>query len=345
MNTGQKTLEWLYREQLKVDDDWAVHTPRGFTWWADRHAQTIEVVREEKGPDGAFGYLISVRTDLLRGVRADEQTLKVVGGLLMPFASMAGPVIDANRQTLSLCSLVRVYESIASWMNPLISVAATLQIGEARILAPALAEATKAEEAISGHPQNGKRPQPDEMAELISEVFAPMGQQRSRWQPAEFESAVERCMRRPPAVMATAGRSAFTVEFPFGDQTSLCRATADEPHPRYGNGLLLLQSFPFAAKSEVEGIQVALSMNEAELTQRPFGYGFGSYVYQDGMLHFTTFFPNALYRPGLLPNIYFSCAGRARELSVRLAGRDWTADSFAPRRSALGRLIDLLRGG
>ena len=104
---------------------------------------------------------------------------------------------------------------------------------------------------------------------------------------------------------------------------------SDQPHPSLGNGLLLLQSFPVTGKSDVEGSRIALSMNRVELTERPFGYGFGSYTYRPDTLHFTCFFPNALYRPGLLPNIYFSCAGRAREMSVRLAGSDWTETSFA----------------
>ena len=118
---------------------------------------------------------------------------------------------------------------------------------------------------------------------------------------------------------------------------------ADQPHPRYGNGLFLLQSFPVKATSDTDGVKLALSMNKIELTERPAGYGFGSYAYKDSALHFTSFLPNALYRPGMLPNIYFSCAQRAREMSVRLVGSDWTSESFTQRHSALGRMMDRLR--
>ena len=51
-DVGQQTIDWLYGEQLQVDDEWAVRGPTGFTWWAYSNAQTIEIVGEEVGPDG-----------------------------------------------------------------------------------------------------------------------------------------------------------------------------------------------------------------------------------------------------------------------------------------------------
>ena len=55
MNTGMKTIEWLFNEQLKVDDKWSVRTPNGFRWWADKNEQTVEVIGQETGPDGDIG--------------------------------------------------------------------------------------------------------------------------------------------------------------------------------------------------------------------------------------------------------------------------------------------------
>jgi hypothetical protein len=151
-------------------------------------------------------------------------------------------------------------------------------------------------------------------------------------------------MNRPPALLGTDGGRGFTVEFPFGkDDSSLCTASAEEPHLHYGNGLKVVQSFAAHGKSPSEGAKLALSLNQAELTQRPFGYGFGSYIFRDGKIQFVSFYPNALYRPGLLPNMFYACAGRAREVSIRLSGSDWQPASFTPKRSAVGRLMDLFR--
>lgn len=45
MNAGERTVEWLFREQLQVDPKWSVRTPNGFRWWADKNAQTVEILR------------------------------------------------------------------------------------------------------------------------------------------------------------------------------------------------------------------------------------------------------------------------------------------------------------
>jgi hypothetical protein len=58
------------------------------------------------------GYFVSVRTELLRSLHLGDTQLKALNALLMAFASMAGPVFDQEAKTLSLCSLVRVYEDI-----------------------------------------------------------------------------------------------------------------------------------------------------------------------------------------------------------------------------------------
>jgi hypothetical protein len=343
MDVGQQTVEWLFSAQLKVDAEWSIKVPGGFRWWAYQHAQTVRVAGHEVGPDGDPGYLISVRTELLRNVDLTDDSLDALNVLLLPFVSMSGPVYSVSERTISLCSMVKVHAGISQWMRPIISVAAGLQIGEARLIGPELARHSGAEEALSGHPRSGFRPSPDEMAGLIDVLIAPMGRRPSNWSPEEFNSVVEQHMQRPPAMLATAGGPGLTVEFPFGEGSSLCRLVADQRHPRLGNGLLLLQSFPSAKMAVSDGVRLALSLNQAELMEQPFGYGFGSYSYRADMLHFSCFFPNAMYRPGLLPNLYYTCASRARAVALRLTGMDWTAESFRPSRTGLGGLIDRLR--
>lgn len=335
MNVGEQTLEWLYDKQLQVDGEWAVRGQNGFTWWAGLNAQTIEIVSEEARPDGDTGYVIAVRTEMVRDVDLTDQVLHDLNAGPMRTAAMAGPVYDPRTRTLSLCSLALVHSGNASWLKVLLSGAAVMQLTETMLLGPGLAEQLGAEQALTGHPEHGLREDPDEMA-FTARVFAQEGQQPCRWPAEAFEAAVNEFMRRPPSLGASSGGAGLTVEFPYGDGSSLCQINGDQAHPLYGNGLFIVQRFPFPVDSEAAGAHLALSLNGADLTVNPAGYGFGSYVYVDGMVCFTGFIPNSFDRQAQLGNVYYSCATRARSLAVRLLHRDWDDDSFSLENSAIG---------
>lgn len=339
MNAGEQTIDWLYREQLQVDEQWSIRTPDGFTWWADQNAQTIEILGEEIGPEGETGYAISVRTELLGDLDLSEDALTQINDGPMRFAALAAPVYDRDARTLSLYSLARVHDQNAEWMSAVLGSAAVLQIAEARLLGPALAEALGgAEAAVSGHPQNGLRPEPDQLIYAVN-VFLEEGKAPCRWPEAEFTDAVNEFMMQPPSIGASSGGQGFTVEFPFGKRSSLCQVMGTQAHPLYGNGLFILQRFPFVAATPAEGIELALTLNGAEFTKNATGYSFGSYVYDNDILCFTAFIPNALRRQVALPNLYFGCAARALAMSVWLLDEPWTDDSFSVERSAAGRAM------
>lgn len=336
MNIGNQIIDWLYDDELQIDDEWAVRTDKGFTWWADQYAQTIEILDEEAGPEGLVGYLIGVRTEMVTELDLTDAALTELNDGPMRFASMSGPVYDPETRTLSLCSLGRVHDQIAGWMGVLLGSAAATQLAEARMLAPSLADLIGGRAAVSGHPQNGVRPEPDEMA-FAAQMFVEGGREPCQWPEADFDAAVTQFMRKPPSLGATSGGQGFTVEFPYGQKSSLCQVIGTQPHPLYGNGLLVLQRFPFPVESEAKGATLAMTLNAAELTQNATGFGFGSYVYDNGMVCFTGFFPNSLHRQVALPNVYFSCAGRAHAMSVWLLNEEWTADSFSADHSAIVR--------
>jgi len=337
MNSGEQTIEWLYNEQLKIDDEWAVKTDTGFEWWADQNKQTIELVGEEPGPDGETVYYVSVRTEMLRNLTLDEQSLSLINEIPMSLASMSGPVYDKGRQSLELCSVVKVYSEIGNWMNLLIGMTSVLQIEEARIWGKKLAQTLNVDQAISSHPQNGIRPQADELADIVSTLVQPMGEGPSRWTEDEFENTVETYMYKPPSIGATSGGAGCTVEFPYGDHSSLCQMMGDKRHSAYGAGLYIVQSFPVGQMPVSAGTELALSLNAKELTIEPSGYGFGSYAYRDGMIQFVSFIPNVMYSRSLLPNFYFAASNRAREMSHVLMGHDWDSESFSLKNSALMR--------
>ena len=144
VNIAEETIEWLYQEQLGIDEQWSYLLPTGFTWWADLYAQTVEFLGQETGPNGESGYLVCVRTELLREVDLTETALDTINSLPMRAASMAGPVYDVAARRLDLWSLVRVTDDNGGWLRFLLAAAAVTQLAEARLLAPVLAEAVGA---------------------------------------------------------------------------------------------------------------------------------------------------------------------------------------------------------
>ena len=340
MDAGRQTVEWLYKDALQVDTEWSVRTERGFTWWPYRHAQRVEIAGDVKGPDGATGQCITISTEVLRDFDLTDGAAVSINGLVRAGAyTMSGLVYDAARRRLDLCSSVLVHDDVQEWMQRLIAVVAVLQISEARAMAVTLVEhhGIRAAEATSGHPTNGIRASSDDVAAIDRSLIVPSGQGPCAWAAEEFADVESRYMQAPPALFSISDSTGVNVEFPYGDFSSLCAAVADKPHPAYGNGLRVTQSFPVSGSSDADGAQFALLMNATELAGNPVGYGFGTYFSQEGLLCFSTFFPNFIHKPGLLPNLYFAAAQRARAMSVQLTGKDWTKDSFDIGHSAEGR--------
>jgi hypothetical protein len=351
MNAGQKTIEWLRDEQLQVDDEWSVRRPAGFTWWAHRHAQHVDVVRDYDGPGGDKGYIVRIRTEFLR----KSGRLEPTGGdaaaleLLMSTASMSGLVHDESEGVLYLSSAVRVHEGIWQWMARLLSVSSMLQLADAHLMADQFGPLLGATSAASDHPSSGTREEPDEITASFPSMSHAQGQQSCLWTAHEFAEVLP-LMQAQPMVMASGGGAGVTIEFPYGRRTSLCRMVGTEPHPRLGNGLFLLQSFPVEhlGLSDAALMARALQENASELSLDPKGYGLGSYCYRDGCIHWTSFLPNLAYAQGLLPNLFAASAGRAVHMAAALAPRDAQRGSAKPQSnrppSAMERILRFFGG-
>jgi hypothetical protein len=335
MNAGQKTIEWLRTKQLQVDPEWSVSRPNGFTWWPHRHAQHVEVVRDYDGPGGDKGYVIRIRTECLRIKAVLKPSAGVILNSSMERASMAGFVHDPVTGVLYLSSAVRVHEGIWQWMSRLLSVAAMTQIVDAPLDAKTIGlMLSGAISAASDHPSSGPRKQPDEIAASFPSMRKAQGQQPSRWTAREFAQALP-LMQRPPSVMASGGGAGVTIEFPYGGTTSLCRIVADEPHPRLGNGLFLLQSFPVThlvqsnaeLRTRTPELRTrALKENITELSEDAKGYGFGSYCYRDGCIHWNGLCIGPAAQPVLLVRRPSRLHGIRPGAARRQPNGNWASD-------------------
>jgi dipeptidyl-peptidase-4 len=120
---------------------------------------------------------------------------------------------------------------------------------------------------VSAHPRSGLRTQPDDILNFIDNFVVPDGSGPSRFRGADMLDALQDLERLP--FLSSGGESGRTVEFPFGEQTSLLRLTTDKQHPELGNGLQMRLTLPVGEQdqSEADGVRRALELNEREIRE------------------------------------------------------------------------------
>jgi len=179
MNAGEKTLEWLRTEQLCIDDEWAVEFPGGYSWWSGKNKQTIPIAGSRVGPEGEAGEIIRVETEVFEDMDLSDAVLPELNEL-MELSSMAGLVFRSDERRINLCSSVLVHEGIREWMGPMISMAAMIQLRDAKEFGKIFATHGW-KPAHSGHPVSGLRETECELIEGVSEILMEHGKQPSRW--------------------------------------------------------------------------------------------------------------------------------------------------------------------
>lgn len=312
------------RERLQIGSHEVIEAGRGISWSPAGLRQRIWA-EEPFEDDGYVLTRINVRTDALVGVsEAEDDYAKLA--TLMCQSTVSGAVIgipDPGR--LAFASTIIAHEETATDVAYVASVAATIQLAEAHILAPALAASlagilalepgSEAELAASGHPA----------LHSIANAFAPAGEGPSRWAGQELEHLAD-TLPSPPCVLAHSDTTGLTAEFPFGKDTSLLTVRTDQRHPRMGSGALLLLRLPWRG-SKNESARLALELNRRELTEITAHHFLGSWCLDPGGgVAFASFLPNLLHSPNVLTNLVFCMARRARWVAERVFGHNWEGD-------------------
>jgi hypothetical protein len=236
-------------------------------------------------------------------------------------ASLSGLIQRDN--TLCLHAHSWIDESNAPLYDVVLGLVAGLQIREAAVYAQILAEHDCAELAVSEHPTNGVRPEPDDIAHVVDTVIRPCGADPPPWPRELCPSLEEQYFDRPPCLAATSDEDGLTAEFPFGTESSIVLARTSDEHPIFGRGLLVRNGF-YTDSVDPALIGNPLTLNEWEVEHGD-GPFFGSWTYpENGQIAFVTFIPNALRDPAAAANFILIAPGRARRMSIRWLNDDWS---------------------
>jgi hypothetical protein len=331
---GLRLADSLYKE-LMVDEQWAVRRERGFTWWSYRLAQHIEV-----GPKvRSFGHdVCSVRiwTEVVRDVHPASDPARVLGALNMQ-AILNALVWDSAAGTINNHCTATVHKQNFKWITKVLATAAVLQNAAAHSRAHGLAEVCGGVAAATDHPTSGQRPEKDDLLNVPERLIVPEGARPSRFVGPRMKQ-VEKFLARMGFV-GFAELTGLTCEVPFTGatpaivlvaegrpasqrETSLVQIFTDAPHPKAGNGALLVMRLPFSADSDRVALQ-ANELNFAEALGDKETMLMGAWCpdpNSDARLAYCSFVPNALSRWVIAENLISQQANRSRFAAEVLVG-------------------------
>jgi hypothetical protein len=332
-DVGPQVLDYLF-ESLRIDAKWSVRESRQFTWWGHRLAQRVwaEPVRM----DEEYAVVrVHAEAQLLRDVPKAQGTFERVSAFNALGASMSAFVFHPGHQRLTMHCAADFHPENAEWLSKLFSAATAIQAADAHTKVDRAATLLLGRPDESQHPVNGARKEPDDMLNVIEALFAPQGRGPSAFGKEDFASAL--AMEPAPWVLANGDESGMTAEFPFPGcmpPTALVQVTAEARHPQLGSGALFVLKLPISV-GEVNAEELANKLNLAEAAEWTSCHYFGGWCKDpDGNLAFVSFIPSALRRRGLLENLLYSMAHRARFSNKFLASEKGIPDKFGGRDAA-----------
>lgn len=339
---GIELVNYVF-EQMKIDREWSVRTDRGFTWWGKDLAQSVWA-ESPVDDNGALVSRVHARTDLVKNAGGDADALLEIGAA-NDQACMSAAVIDAaDPGKVRLACSTYVHESTYPWVGPLFSLAAALQAAEAHLKAEDLAGALGAEADTSTHPSAGPRPQADDILNIPGMVIREG--EVPRWLAADFDD-VAKSLQQPPCVLASGGKGGLAAEFPLGEETMLLKVSTQERHPWLGGGLSVRFVLPQSFTEEVAAF-TAMQLNRRELAERTRIPMIGAWSCDGSAVSFASFWPNLVYRPGLLGVLVRYMMGRARWAAEEVFGDDWRQSfekAFRRKAEIMKRFAELMKQG
>jgi hypothetical protein len=286
--------------KIKTSRDGVAIEKRKIRFPAGQSETVLEVTPVHlQTPDGLeVSEVITVSTAVLE---ADVSFSDIQITAVNRFAALSASVRDEKDGTLRIVSRLSAYKGDeAAWelYSPLLASTAVLQ-GET--FAKSLGQ-------VVGLPQEP--------------LVIPQMDQPSRWRIDDFDAAIEPLKKN--GIFANAGETGLTAEFPLepgafsamlGDKTSLLTFQTDMPHPALGNGLFVKLELPMQFPME-ELSQIANKLNWVELESIdavPFVGAWTASLGTNTLAH-VCFWPNFMYRKGLILNLCFWMGHRNRHV-------------------------------
>jgi len=299
----------------------------GFIWTPGSH-----LVRVRGWPDDATNsgrVRIVVETDLLNDVPMDgphfRAMLAATSASLTAGYALVYPPAEVRREAggripplLSMFSAAYVSVDTVAWLPVFLARMALMQPADAQFRAGEFAGLLGGTPAVIA---SRVLLSCDEILYVVPTYYVSQGTEPNRWIGSdEFESFA--ASHDPASGVVCRGEPGrLTVHTPFGAATALIEVRTDQGHPVLGAGLLVtLELPPFTDLDEAIALAARLNFEEAarftHVPQFGFWHPFDDGIGKVTLIH-TSFIPNALYQPNLVPTMAYWSGWRA-DLVCRL---------------------------
>lgn len=320
---GQEFVDSLY-ERMKIDDEWSVREPRGFTWWPGLLKQRIWVEDPFEDEDMEI-WRAHVRSDFIEGFgdTEDERWAMTLG----EHSSLAGFVRCPEDHTrVQFASSAYFHEETLPFICGLMGWVAPIQAIDANELCDPVADLFDGwAPDSSAHPTSGVRDDPDELLGLVELLVEPEGRCPSVYAGADMKEALEG-LPEPPHIFPSGDDSSVATCLPFPGCNTLLSASTTKPHLGMGNGLSISLKIPHNCDGKLPAD--ALAFNELELSSLTRSHFLGSWSVSDsGDMTFSSFIPNSLFVDGITEHMLMSHTMRAGWIAQDLADHSW-ADNY-----------------
>lgn len=320
------------RALKEIVELWKADGPRlrwrenGFDWWPGDFEVSVNALRrlDEYGPEM---WQLSVKTHFLKDVPInDPKFVKLAAatsriaastyGWVYPPAEILAQHAPGSTARLHFSNTAYVTSENIEWMPWLLGSMSIVQPVNAQI------QAKLFQDFLGGVPDMSRPPELaglelDGMLEIVAELYAPLGQEASRWIGSEEFSAIAERYSSLNFYHGNPDHLGLAIDASFGDTTARVELSTEVTHPQLGNGLLVTLQVPlFGDRLTIAHECAALNCVEALWNDIPqFGCWHPMPYGQDREgAAFSTFVPNALYQPGLANQMVLWMVQRAQRL-------------------------------
>lgn len=159
---------------------------------------------------------------------------------------------------------------------------------------------------------------PDEILDVIAELYIPAGQDESRWVGSDEFNAFAETHAQQDQCFGFGDEHGMSFETPFGSDTALVRFWTNQPHPMLGHGLLVTIQVRIGGDEE-HVVSEAAFLNFLESRSWTDFPQLGTWHSKKNagngwVLAHSTFVPNLLRVHGLVSNLAFWALARVRWL-------------------------------